>query len=117
LDRHSKWLLVGSAALVALLGAVVAPYFLLDVVALSAICAVVAQQFLKKAEWPDWFPGRPVPARGRVMNYVRLAGRTKSPLRARRGDNAFEEALLAHPNPLALSDAELHGLATTKQEP
>jgi len=112
LDRPTKRILLGSAALVAFMGGVVAPYFVLDFLALTVISLVISEQFLKQAEWPDWFPGRPVVVRSRVASYSRLTKPRRKPLIARRGENPFEEALIGKTDPTALSDMELRRLRT-----
>lgn len=114
MDSSSKRLLTKYAALVIVVSTVVAPYFLLDSLVLLAISLLVSQQFLQKAEWPDWFPGRPVELRSRVVNYMRMNRIRRLPLTAKQGDNPFEEALLKNPDPLNIPDEELRALRTAR---
>ena len=112
----SRRFVVGSAVLTVILGAIVAPYFLLDIFALTAIAFVVSQQFLKYAEWPEWLPGRPLTIRSRIMVYARITRPRRPSMSAGIGANSFERNVLGRSDPFGISDAELSEMKFTREE-
>jgi hypothetical protein len=116
LVSNSLRFLVGSAVLTVLVGAIVAPYFLLDIFALTAIAFVISQQFLKNVEWPDWLPGRPLTIRSRIMVYARITRPHRPSINAGIGTNSFERSVLGRSDPLSISDAELSEMKFTREE-
>ena len=113
---NSSRFLVSSAVLIVMVGAVVAPYFVLDILALTAIAFVVAQQFLKHAEWPDWLPGRPLVARSRIMTYATLTRPRPNAINAGIGANPFERSVIERSDPFSMTDKELMELKLTRAE-
>lgn len=92
-------------------GVLLRPYWLLQVLALTFFASAVAVDSLRKVEG-EWLPEEEQTIlRSRVTHYARIA-KVDNPARlVESASNAFERALLDRPKWSSLSDKELSGLA------
>ncbi len=113
--------LLATGAVVALVtgvvGLVVAPYLIVDVIIFDLFSSVIFYYCLRNAEAPRWFTGRGVPtSRSRILQFAAMPKVRRFHPLATVKSNPFEKALASRQTTRSISEEELEDLRLTPSE-